>query len=424
MFALKHTLAVLALVASTAGASNALPYELDENVVVVHDRNFDTIVENHRTVLVEFYAPWCGHCKNLAPEYSAVAKFVHKAQDNADERTMVVAKCDATANRNLAMKNMVTSYPTILLFQHSDLVEKYTGERSFEDITEYVKDMDASCASDGNAPKSNSKQSASQPSKSAAAPTKKFRYAPPALVDAGFVHIVSPDSGNVITDSDTPWLIAVFKNGCGHCRRMEGQWVAALQELYRSDKASKVKIAVVDAEGMDRESELLQILPGYRGTPGFFSYIPASISPSKKGIAANVVTASRTGDMVSAVVDRISTSFAAEVASIADMEAIAKAQSISIAHDVTFVLITSPDNDQAGDQVQEFKALAAEKATAMFLHTSNSAEFAQHFGVSVSATQSAVVALDSRGKPLPGFVYLLNENDKDTTWLVRDLPHA
>ena len=60
--------------------------------------------------LVEFYAPWCAHCKALAPDYELVAKAFQR------EPSVIVAKYDADWNRRYGQQFAITSYPTIKLF--------------------------------------------------------------------------------------------------------------------------------------------------------------------------------------------------------------------------------------------------------------------------------------------------------------------
>jgi protein disulfide isomerase family A protein 3 len=73
--------------------SEPVPASNNEPVKVVVAKNFDDIVNDEsRDVLIEFYAPWCGHCKTLAPKYDELATKL-KAESG-----ITIAKMDATAN--------------------------------------------------------------------------------------------------------------------------------------------------------------------------------------------------------------------------------------------------------------------------------------------------------------------------------------
>jgi len=66
-------------------------------------------LDDTKDVLVEFYAPWCGHCKSLEPKYDELAKKL------AYNKNIVIAKIDATANE--VPQVSVKSFPTIKLFK-------------------------------------------------------------------------------------------------------------------------------------------------------------------------------------------------------------------------------------------------------------------------------------------------------------------
>ncbi|KAM5584113.1 protein disulfide isomerase-like 1-4 [Rosa sericea] len=106
--------------------------EVDEkDVVVLKGANFSETVKKNRFVLVEFYAPWCGHCQALAPEYAAAATEL-KGGD------VILAKIDATEENELSQEYDVQGFPTIFFF--SDGVHKpYTGQRTKEAIVTWIK---------------------------------------------------------------------------------------------------------------------------------------------------------------------------------------------------------------------------------------------------------------------------------------------
>lgn len=100
-------------------------------VKTLDSSNFDSVIASGDNVLVEFYAPWCGHCKNLKPIYEKVA------QAFATEKSCVVAALDATEAGDIAQKYGVTGYPTLKIFTNGE-VKDYDGDRTEEDFVKFL----------------------------------------------------------------------------------------------------------------------------------------------------------------------------------------------------------------------------------------------------------------------------------------------
>jgi protein disulfide-isomerase A1 len=104
----------------------------EENVVVVTTGNWDKVVTAEANVLVEFYAPWCGHCQSLAPEYAKAAGKLKELKSD-----IVLSKVDATIETKLAEKFGVQGFPTIKFFKKGTPVE-YGGGRTSEEIITWL----------------------------------------------------------------------------------------------------------------------------------------------------------------------------------------------------------------------------------------------------------------------------------------------
>ena len=105
-------------------------------VAVVVGANFDEIVmDESKDVLLEVYAPWCGHCKKLAPIYDELAK------EYTEEKDLVIAKFDGTANDLPHPKINVRGFPSIFFLPAGGKAEpvKYDGGRELKDFTAYLQ---------------------------------------------------------------------------------------------------------------------------------------------------------------------------------------------------------------------------------------------------------------------------------------------
>ncbi|KAF8520539.1 protein disulfide isomerase [Gautieria morchelliformis] len=102
------------------------------NVVDLTPANFDSVVGQGKPALVEFFAPWCGHCKNLAPIYEQLADGYSHTSD------VIIAKVDADAEKSLGSKYGVQGFPTLKWFSKDGTPEDYKGARQLADLVDFV----------------------------------------------------------------------------------------------------------------------------------------------------------------------------------------------------------------------------------------------------------------------------------------------
>ncbi len=100
-------------------------------VVDLDDSNFTSFLAQQPYTLVEFYAPWCGHCKSLAPEYEKLGQL-------AEGKQFAIAKVDATAATKSAGEYEVEGYPTIKFLANGFPID-YKGGRTADDMLEWLE---------------------------------------------------------------------------------------------------------------------------------------------------------------------------------------------------------------------------------------------------------------------------------------------
>lgn len=115
------------------------------NVVELTDNNFDDLVikDTENSWFVKFYAPWCGHCKSLAPDWEELGSM-------ADGRVKI-AKLDATQHTVMAHRYKIQGFPTLLMFPAGEKKEitpvHYNGPRTANDLFEFAIKFRSSSAS-------------------------------------------------------------------------------------------------------------------------------------------------------------------------------------------------------------------------------------------------------------------------------------
>ncbi|GLB40425.1 putative protein disulfide isomerase [Lyophyllum shimeji] len=204
------------------------------NVVELNSDTFDSVIGKGKPALVEFFAPWCGHCKNLAPVYEQLADAFSHVKDK-----VIIAKVDADGDGKAAGKKYgVTGFPTLKWFDAEGNHEPYESGRDLDSLAAFVTK------------KSGVKSNIKPP--------------PPPETTILDIHtfdsIALDPSKNVLVSFTAPW--------CGHCKNLKPTYekVAA---TFKPE--SDCIVANIDAD--DKKNSDLSKKYGVSGYPTikFFS---------------------------------------------------------------------------------------------------------------------------------------------------------
>ncbi len=105
-----------------------------QNIIEIEDDSFEQIVlKSDKPVMVDFWAPWCGPCKAIAPTVEALEKEYGEK--------MTFAKVNVDENPASPSKYGVQAIPTLIFFKNGEIAEQITGMAAKEKLEEAIKSV-------------------------------------------------------------------------------------------------------------------------------------------------------------------------------------------------------------------------------------------------------------------------------------------
>lgn len=214
---LPHVQTLLTLI-TFVGTATTL-YSGKSDVIDLNPTTFTSrVVDSDDIWIVEFYAPWCGHCKSLAPEYSKAA--------SALKGIVKVGGVNSDEHKSLGGEFQVRGFPTIKIFGlNKKSPSDYEGPRTAQGIIdaafkELKKTVESRLGGRSSGGDSGKKKGNSQ----------------------DVVELTDSNFKELVLESKDMWLVEFYAPWCGHCQRLAPHWEQAATELK-----GKVKLGALDS---------------------------------------------------------------------------------------------------------------------------------------------------------------------------------
>ncbi|KAM0855528.1 hypothetical protein ACQ4PT_049714 [Festuca glaucescens] len=214
-------LAALLLVAAVASPAAAL-YSAGSPVLQLNPNNFKKVLNANGVVLVEFYAPWCGHCKQLTPTWEKAAGVL--------KGVATIAALDADAHKELAQQYGIQGFPTIKVFLPGKPPVNYEGGRDVKSIANFALSQVKALLRDRLDGKASTGKTSGGSSEKKTEKTES-------------VELNSSNFDELVIKSKDLWIVEFFAPWCGHCKKLAPEWKRAAKNLK-----GQVKLGHVDCD--------------------------------------------------------------------------------------------------------------------------------------------------------------------------------
>uniref|UniRef100_A0A8C4ZX28 Protein disulfide-isomerase A6 n=1 Tax=Gadus morhua TaxID=8049 RepID=A0A8C4ZX28_GADMO len=203
-------------------------YSARDDVVELNPSNFNKeVVQSDSLWLIEFYAPWCGHCQSLTADWKKAA--------TALKGIVKVGAVDADQHKSLGSQYGVRGFPTIKIFgANKNKPDDFQGGRTSQAIVEGAMTALRSLVKERLSGKSGGSDYSRGGGGGGGGSTKDV------------VELTDDNFDRLVMEGDAVWLVEFFAPWCGHCKSLEPEWAAAASAVQEQTKG-KVRLGAVDA---------------------------------------------------------------------------------------------------------------------------------------------------------------------------------
>ncbi|XP_057677977.1 protein disulfide-isomerase A6 [Corythoichthys intestinalis] len=203
-------------------------YSSSDDVIELNPSNFNKeVIQSDSLWLIEFYAPWCGHCQRLTADWKKAA--------TALKGIVKVGAVDADQHKSLGSQYGISGFPTLKIFgANKNKPEAYQGARSSQAIVDGAMNALRSLVNERLSGKSGSSGYSKQHGSGGSGNKNDV------------VELTDDNFDKTVLQSDDVWLVEFFAPWCGHCKNLEPEWAAAASAVKDQTKG-KVRLGAVDA---------------------------------------------------------------------------------------------------------------------------------------------------------------------------------